>query len=80
MMPLDYKEEEMKGIVKLALLAGAAYGGYKLYQKYVKQPEKAQNFDDLGEEGFSYDNDAANEESFADKIRAAAERQLDRIK
>jgi len=70
----------MKGIVKLALVAGAAYGGYYLYKKYIKQPEKAQNFDDLGETGFDYDNDAANEESFADKIKAAAERQLARIK
>lgn len=70
----------MKGLTKLALLAGAAYGGYYLYKKYVKQPETAENFDDLGEAGFDYDDAAAKEETFADKIRAAAERQLDRIK
>ena len=70
----------MKGLIKLGLLAGAAYGGYYLYKKYLKQPDKAENFDDLSEAGCDYDDTAAKEESFADKIKAAAGRQLDRIK
>ena len=70
----------MKGLIKLGLLAGAAYGGYYLYKKYLKQPDKAENFDDLSDAGFDYDDTAAIEESFADKIKAAAGRQLDRIK
>lgn len=70
----------MKLLTKLALLGGAAYGGYYLYKKYVKKPEAGENFDDLSDVGFDYDDTAAKEESFADKIKAAAGRQLDRIK
>ena len=70
----------MKALTKLALLAGAAYGGYYLYKKYVKQPKVEEDFDDLADAGFDYDDEAAKEESFADKIKAAASRQLDRIK
>ena len=70
----------MKGLIKLGLLAGAAYGGYYLYKKYLKQPDKAENFDDLSDAGFDYDDTAAKEESFADKIKAAAEKQLNKIK
>ncbi len=70
----------MKALTKLALLAGAAYGGYYLYKKYIKQPTTAEQFDDLSDAGFDYDDTAAKEESFADKIKAAAGRQLDRIK
>ena len=46
----------MKGLIKLGLLAGAAYGGYYLYKKYLKQPDKAENFDDLSDAGFDYDD------------------------
>lgn len=70
----------MKLLTKLALLGGAAYGGYYLYKKYIKQPETGDKFDDLSDAGFDYDDTAAKEESFADKLKAAAERQLDRIK
>ena len=70
----------MKILTKLALLGGAAYGGYYLYKKYIKQSETAEKFDDLSDVGFDYDDTAAKEESFADKIKAAAGRQLDRIK
>lgn len=69
----------MKLLTKLALLGGAAYGGYYLYKKYVKQPDKADKFDDL-DAGFDFDDLDAKEETFSDKLKAAAERQLDRIK
>ena len=70
-----------KSLVKLGVLAGAAYGGYYLYKKYVKKDNVPQkDFDELADVNFDYDDDAAKEESFADKIKAAAGRQLDRIK
>ena len=58
----------MKGLLKLGLLAGAACGGYYLYKKYIKQPENADKFDDLSDAGFDYDDTAAKDESFADKV------------
>lgn len=69
-----------KTILKLGAVAGAAYGGYYLYKKYVKKPEGQRDFDDLSDVSFDYNEDAAKEESFADKIRAAAEKQLNKIK
>ena len=70
-----------KTVVKLAVVAGVAYGGYYLYKKYLKKDNVPQkDFDDLADVTFDYDEDAANEESFADKIKAAAEKQLNKIK
>ena len=70
-----------KTLVKLGVLAGAAYGGYYLYKKYVKKDAAPQkDFDDLADVTFDYDDEAAKEESFAEKIKAAAEKQLNKIK
>ena len=70
-----------KTVVKLAVVAGVAYGGYYLYKKYVKQDNVPQkDFDELADVNIDYDEDAAKEESFADKIKAAAEKQLNKIK
>ncbi|MBR3244746.1 MAG: hypothetical protein IKF90_18995 [Parasporobacterium sp.] len=70
-----------KTVVKLAVVAGVAYGGYYLYKKYIKKDAvPQQDFDELADVTFDYDEDAAKEESFADKIKAAAEKQLDKIK
>lgn len=70
-----------KTIVKLGVVAGAAYGGYYLYKKYFKKDNvPQQDFDELADVSFDYDADAASEESFADKIKAAAEKQLNKIK
>ena len=70
-----------QALVKLGVVAGAAYGGYYLYKKYVKKDNVPQkDFDDLADVTFDYDDDAAKEESFADKIKAAAEKQLNKIK
>lgn len=70
----------MKALSKLVLLAGAAYGGYYLYKKYVKQPQAEDEFEDLTDSGFDFDDELSKEESLADKVKAAANRQLDRIK
>ena len=70
-----------KTVVKLAVVAGAVYGGYYLYKNYIKKdtvPQK--DFDELADVTFDYDEDAAKEETFADRIKAAAERQLNKIK
>ncbi|MBR5931778.1 MAG: hypothetical protein IKZ95_07115 [Lachnospiraceae bacterium] len=69
----------MKILTKLALLGGAAFGGYYLYKKYVQKPD-GEKAEDLSDAGFDFDDTAAKEESFADKVKAAAGRQLDRIK
>ena len=70
-----------KTLLKLGVLAGAVYGGYYLYKKYVKKDTvPQQDFDELADVNFNYDEDAAKEESFADKIKAAAEKQLNKIK
>ena len=70
-----------KTLVKIGVVAGVAYGGYYLYKKYFKQNNvPQQDFDELADVTFDYDDDAAKEESFADKIKAAAERQLNKIK
>lgn len=70
-----------KSIIKLGVLAGVAYGGYYVYKNYIKKDNVPQkDFDDLADVNFDYDDDAAKEESFADKIKAAAEKQLSKIK
>lgn len=70
-----------KTIVTLGAIAGAAYGGYYLYKKYIKQDAATeQDFEDLADVTFDYDDANATEETFADKVRAAAERQLNKIK
>jgi len=70
----------MNTLLKLGLLAGAAYGGYVLYKKYVKEAEPKENFCDSTTPEYAYDEDAAKEQSFEDKIRAAANRHLDKLK
>ena len=84
-LPDEKQEEKIMGfgktIVTLGAIAGAAYGGYYLYKKYFKQNDvPQQDFEDLADVTFDYDDDTATEESFADKIKAAAERQLNKIK
>ena len=69
-----------KTLLKLGVLAGVAYGGYYLYKNYVKKDTPQKDFDELADVNFDYDEDAAKEESFADKIKAAAEKQLNKIK
>ena len=69
----------MKLLTKLALLGGVAFGGYQLYKKYVKQ-DSADKFGDSEDAGFDFDDLDVKEESFADKVKAAAGKQLDRIK
>ena len=69
----------MKKILKIAALAGLGYGGYKLYQKYLKQPKENQEFADVSAADFEYDKAAKQEETFADKIKAAAIKQLERL-
>ena len=69
-----------KTLLKLAVAAGAAYGVYYLYKKYIKQPKVTREFDDMSSEDFEINEDAANEETLAAKIAAAAERQLAKLK
>lgn len=69
----------VKTVAKLGAVAGVAAGGYFLYKRFIEKPEGKKEFDDLEDVGFDYDEGAAKEESFADKIRAAAEKQLDKI-
>ena len=68
------------GVLKLGLIGLAAYGAYELYKAYGKTDTAVRDFDDLQDAGFEYDKAAQGEESFAQKIKAAAERQLDKIK
>jgi len=69
----------MKILFKVALVAGAAYGVYYLYKNYFKDNKAKGDFGDLADAGFDYDDEAVKEESFAEKIKAAAQKQLDRI-
>ena len=68
------------GLLKLGVIGLAAFGAYELYKTYGKKEAEVQDFDDLQDAGFEYDRAAQGEESFAQKIKAAAERQLDKIK
>ena len=69
-----------KTIFTIGAIAGAAYGGYVLYKKFVKKEDAPQGeFDELADVTFDYDQDEAEDESFADKIKAAADRQLDKL-
>lgn len=69
-----------KTLLKLALAAGAAYGAYYLYKNYIKKPQTTREFDDLTSSDFDFSDDAAKEETLAEKIRAAAEKQLEKLK
>ena len=83
-LPDEKQEEKIMGfgktMVTLGAIAGAAYGGYYLYKKYFKQDDAEQGIEDLADVTFDYDDTAVAEETFADKIKAAAERQLNKIK
>ncbi|MBQ9030270.1 MAG: hypothetical protein IJ106_02290 [Parasporobacterium sp.] len=68
-----------KTLVKLALAAGAAYGAYYLYKNYIKKPQTTREFDDMTSADFEVNDDAVKEESLAQKIMAAAEKQLSKI-
>lgn len=69
-----------KTVLTLGAIAGAAYGGYVLYKKYVKNDEALEGeLEDVADVTFDYDQDEAEEESFADKVKAAADRQLEKI-
>lgn len=69
-----------KTLLKLAVAAGAAYGVYYLYKKYIKQPKVTREFDDMSSDDFGVNEDAVKEETLAAKIAAAAERQLANLK
>jgi len=69
-----------KTLLKLALAAGAAYGAYYLYKNYIKKPQTTREFDDMTASDFEFNDDAVKEESLAEKIMAAAEKQLEKIK
>lgn len=66
-------------LLKLALAAGAAYGVYYLYKKYIKQPQVTRDFDDMSSDDFETNDDAVKEENLAAKIVAAAEKQLEKL-
>lgn len=69
-----------KTLFKVGLVAGAAYGGYFLYKRFGKKDAlSGKDFEDLADVNFDYNEDAASEVSFADRIKAAAERQLNKI-
>lgn len=69
-----------KTLFKVGLVAGAAYGGYFLYKRFGKQgAQSGKDFEDLADVNFDYNEDAASDVSFADRIKAAAERQLNKI-
>lgn len=69
-----------KTVLTLGAIAGAAYGGYVLYKKYVKKDEAPQGeLEDVADVTFDYDQEEAEDESFADKVKAAADRQLEKI-
>ena len=69
-----------KTLLKIALAAGAAYGAYYLYKNYIKKPQTTREFDDLSSSDFDFNDDAVKEETLADKIKAAAEKQLEKLK
>ena len=69
-----------KNVLKLAVVAAAAYGGYQLYKKYIKKPQVERDFDDIDVDSVEVNQDAVKEETLAAKILAAAERQLGNIK
>ena len=69
-----------KTIFTLGAIAGAAYGGYVLYKKFVKNDEEPQKeFDELADVTFDFDQEEADEKPFADRIKDAAERQLGKL-
>ena len=68
-----------KTLLKIALTAGAAYGAYYLYKNYIKKPQTTREFDDVSSSDFGFSDDAAKEDSLAEKIKAAAIKQLEKI-
>lgn len=70
----------MKTLLKLAAVAGLAYGAYYVYKNYIKQPETGKReFSDVQSTDFEYNSAARDEDSFAARIKAAAQKQLDRL-
>ena len=72
----------MKNILKffgiLTLIGLAAYAVYLCYIKLVKEPEQ-DDWDDLEDWGYEFD-DEEKPISFTDRLKAAAERQLEKAK
>ena len=62
-----------------AITALAAYAGYLAYDKFVKNADDDDLIDSLDDE-FEFEDEIQPAVSFGDRIKAAAERQLERVK
>jgi len=62
-----------------AVAALAAYAAYLAYDKFVKNAEDDDLIDSLDDE-FEFEDEIQPTVSFSDRIKAAADRQLARIK
>lgn len=69
----------MKTILKVAVVAGLAYGAYYVYKNFIKQPEVKREFSDVQSTDFDYNQAAREEDSFAARIKAAAMRQIEKL-
>ena len=63
-------------LIKVGALALTAYAGYLAYNKFIKKAD-TEEANDFVDEGFAYDN---FDESFASKIKRAAQRQINKLK
>ena len=62
----------------LTVVALAAYAAYLCYDKFLKK--KDDDLDDLEDWGYEFEDEEAEQISFTDRVKAAAERQLARVK
>ena len=69
----------MKKIFKvlsfIVFLGLAAYAIYLLYDKFIKKSD-SENWDDLEDWGYEFEDEEQPEISFTERIRAAAEKHL----
>ena len=62
-----------------SLVALLAYAAYLAYEKFIKNTDEEDLIDDLDDD-FEFDDEIQPSVSFVDRIKAAADRQLARVK
>ncbi len=69
-----------KALAIITLVGLVLYAGYLCYEKLIKKSD-SEDWDDLEDWGYEFeDEDQAKEISFTERVKAAAERQLEKAR
>ena len=72
-------KKALKVIAILTLIGLAVYAAYLCYDKLIRK-SGSDDFDDLEDWGYEFEDEEPKEISFTDRVKAAAERQLEKAR